>query len=290
MTTINAVAAILLPGLSSKPSTIATQLTAQTPAATSARAEDSSAASLQMAVTQSADAMQSLYDQQMQAAAAISQDTQSLAEYTTAAFQTIIAKRPDLANVKFDFVSDQGAIKVVSDALSDKDRQWLESQLNANSGLVAAVNSYNTDLGKAQALAAKANAAASPTATLPPSRPIDGSVRFLTLLQGVVDAESQNGWSADEINTDGQGQLINLAAARTTSLAGMIDAKRQLDAIQNDDVISYTKDGRKLYGQHHDNPYAAAGAIGQAFLMDSSASHALASWGIGQGPSVNRLM
>ncbi|WP_206244127.1 hypothetical protein [Novosphingobium terrae] len=291
MTNINSVTTTPILGLSDRLSNFPLQATKPDPQADLTGSDDTGPPPLQLTVVQPGDFTKTIYDQQMQAAAAVGQDTQSLAEYTAAAFQVIMAKRPDLAHVKFDFVSDQGSVKVVSDALSEKDRQWLEDQLNANSGLVDAMNSYNTDLGKVQALAAKANSENSTAAPLPPTRAIDGSVRFLALLQGVVNAERQVAWSPDETDTDGQGAPIDLASVSTYSLAGMIDAKRQLDALQNGNIISYMKDGRVLYGQRgDDDPYASAGAIGQAFLVDSSSNHALASWGLGQGPAVDRLV
>jgi hypothetical protein len=57
--------------------------------------------------------------------------------------QSVIDQRPDLANVKFDFQTDNGHLKVVSSAMSAKDKAWLEDQLNANKALVSAAQSFH---------------------------------------------------------------------------------------------------------------------------------------------------
>jgi hypothetical protein len=51
---------------------------------------------------------------QFRAMAQIGQDTQALTGTVTSAFKSILAKRPDFANAQFDFVSDDGKLKVAA--------------------------------------------------------------------------------------------------------------------------------------------------------------------------------
>lgn len=66
-------------------------------------------------------------------------------------------------------------------------------------------------------------------------------------MQSVAYEASKTGWDRDATYTDTQGRPIDLAGVRTTSLAGMIDAKRQLDAVQSGSIVTQLKDGRTIY-------------------------------------------
>jgi hypothetical protein len=247
MTAISSVSLLAVPSFTDRLAAFATQGTASTLASAPG---DTSATSLQVAPAQSPDITNILYRQQL-AQAAITHDTQALADTVTEAFQSIMAARPDLANAQFDFVSDQGGIKVVSSTMSRADKQWLEDQLNANQGLVDAVNGFNTDLGTLLKANAAVDAAKDPSSqqasAAQAKAKLDGTVHFLSLLQSVAYEASKTGWDRDATYTDTQGRPVDLARVRTTSLAGMIDAKRQLDAVQSGSIVTQLKDGRTIY-------------------------------------------
>lgn len=77
---------------------------------------------------------------------------------------------------------------------------------------------------------------------------IDGSVKFLSMIQQVANKAGQTGWFNDATYTDAQGGTIDLAKARTTSLAGMIDTARQLDALISGTIVTHLGDGQTAYG------------------------------------------
>ncbi|WP_206245794.1 hypothetical protein [Novosphingobium terrae] len=243
------------------------------------------ASALQISVAQPPDITTSDMYRQWQAQAALSQDTKALANAIGAAFQAIIADRPDLADAHFDFTSDDGKLKVEASGLGDTDRQWLEQRLNSDTGLVGAVGMFNADLG--HLLGVNAETAVDDTAAT--AAKIDGSVHFLAMMQGVVNKAGQTGWLSDATYTDGQGQGIDLAQARTDSLSGMIDAKRQLDALQDGSVVTRLANGHVLYGaQVNPDPWFEAGIIAPAFVSSHSVSSAKVAGG--HGLLIDRLI
>lgn len=212
---------------------------------------------------------------QGKAASAVAQDTQDLADTVTAAFQAIIAQRPDLADATFDFTGGKDGIKVISSALKEEDRAWLEKQLNANAALVDTVSRFNGDLGSVvdETAAAEASKAGVQAPAKTPAASIDSAVPILALLQGVVSEAASSGSSNDTTYTDSWDQPVDLDKAKTTSLAGMIDAKRQLDALQDGSIVTHMGDGRILYGSYVDlNPYAAAASIAANFVPGAAST------------------
>jgi hypothetical protein len=75
--------------------------------------------------------------------ALMAQDISHVMDALVPTMQSVIDQRPDLANAKFDFQTDNGHLKVVSSAMSAKDKAWLEDQLNANKALVSAAQSFH---------------------------------------------------------------------------------------------------------------------------------------------------
>lgn len=309
MTTIGSVSLSAIPSLSDRLAGFA-QGTLNVPAGSDADTPKLQIASVQSAA-QTADIVQTALYRQQLAQAAIGKDTKVLADTVTDAFKTILAARPDLADAQFDFVSDKGGIKVVSSSMSRADKQWLEDQLNANQALVDAVNGFNTDLGTLVKANATLDALNDPSgqqasAAKAATGKIDGSVRFLSLLQSVVYEASKSGWDRNATYTDTQGRPIDLAGARTTSLAGMIDAKRQLDALQNGSIVTQLKDGRVFYarvtqsddGKVHyplpdapdPDPYAIAGILAPAFVPGLASGVAAMTVAVGTGSLVNRMV
>ncbi|WP_206244524.1 hypothetical protein [Novosphingobium terrae] len=260
-----------VPTLFASLAALATQKTAPD----AATRNDPNAAPLQAKQTTPFDITRTQMYAQWQAEGALVQDTQDLANTVTAAFQSIIAQRPDLANATFDFTGGKDGIKVTSSALTDDDRAWLEKQLNANSALVDVVNRFNGDLGKVvdAAAAIKAREAGIPAPPKTPTAKIDGTVPVLALLQGVVNKAAPSDSSDDSTYTDSWGQPVDLRTAKTTSLAGMIDAKRQLDALQDGSIVTHLANGRVLHGAYTDSdPYMAAVSIAAAFVPSASST------------------
>lgn len=224
-----------------------------TNAAGAAASDQTSAINIQPVSTTPPDISDAPPMKQFRAIAQVGQDTQALTGTVAAAFKSILARRPDLANAQFDFVSDGGKLKVVSDDLSDRDRKWLETQLNANSVLVNQVQQFNTDMvsaydGAPQVVANGTSLRDTGLQYKNVAGAIDGSVKFLSMIQQVANKAGQTGWFKDATYTDAQGGTIDLAKARTTSLAGMIDTARQLDALISGTIVTHLGNGQTAYG------------------------------------------
>jgi len=84
-------------------------------------------------------------------------DAAAIARTLVPAMQSLIQQRPDLASVQFDFVRDNGMIKVISDNVDSSDQEWLQGQLNGNAALVREVNAFHDDAVAGYAGFAKAD-------------------------------------------------------------------------------------------------------------------------------------
>ena len=89
------------------------------------------------------EAMQAARTKQLTILGDLSTKLRDVTSELATSLQEIIAKRPDLADAKFDFMTDNGRIKVVSKTMTESDRAWVESTLNANAGLVFATREFH---------------------------------------------------------------------------------------------------------------------------------------------------
>ncbi|WP_157971312.1 hypothetical protein [Dyella sp. C9] len=125
--------------------------------------------------------------------AGLAGDLQKVAAALVPSMQTTIQDRPDLATASFDFQSDHGAIKVVSSSLGDSDKAWLEKTLNANQGLVDAVQVFHDDATTSYGLWADAGGQSlSPSDTDKVSALADHSFSFMSMFQGASEAMLQS--------------------------------------------------------------------------------------------------
>lgn len=201
---------------------------------------------------------------QFRAIALVSQDTQALVGTVTSAFTGILAQRPDLAAAQFDFVSEEGKLTVVSNELSDSDRKWLEDQLNGDTTLVNQMRQFNTDMvsaydGTQQVAVSGTSLRETGQQYQDVADAIDGSVKFLSLINQVANKAGQSGWFKDATYTDENGGAIDLAKARATSLAGMIDTGRQLEALVTGSIVTHLGNGQTVYGVSNPGVFLSAG-------------------------------
>ncbi|MBZ5794956.1 hypothetical protein K8353_33035 [Burkholderia contaminans] len=89
------------------------------------------------------DAMHAARMKQMTILGNLSTQLRGVTSQLATSMKEIIAKRPDLADAQFDFMTDNGRIKVVSKTMTESDRAWVESTLNANAGLVLATREFH---------------------------------------------------------------------------------------------------------------------------------------------------
>ena len=114
----------------------------------------------------------------------LSMDSEDIANALVPSMQALILQRPDLANAQFDFSSDNGAIKVTSNTLSESDRAWLQDTFNQNGALVKAVNAFHDDTVAGYALYANADGhPLSQTDMDAVSKQADGMTQFMSLFK-----------------------------------------------------------------------------------------------------------
>ncbi|AOI76569.1 hypothetical protein [Burkholderia sp. NRF60-BP8] len=133
------------------------------------------------------EAMQAAMTKQLSMVGDLSMKLRGVTDALATSLQDIVAKRPDLADAQFDFTTDNGRIKVVSETLTDSDRAWVESTLNANAGLVLATRDFHE---QAVDLAAQRAAVRGDTFTdtdrAAASRGADARFHFMSLLNRSV--------------------------------------------------------------------------------------------------------
>ncbi|AYQ41494.1 hypothetical protein BLA9940_06486 [Burkholderia aenigmatica] len=89
------------------------------------------------------DAMHVARMKQMSMLGDLSTKLRGVTSQLATSLHEIIAKRPDLADAQFDFKTGNGRIEVVSKTMTESDRVWVESTLNANAGLVLATREFH---------------------------------------------------------------------------------------------------------------------------------------------------
>lgn len=162
----------------------------------------------------------------------IGNDTRDIATALRTTMQAVLAKRPDLADAKFDFVSSQGSIQVLSTELNEQDKGWLEGQLNANAALVAAVKTFHADATDVYTAIAEASDAPTTHSSEQVSDHIDRAVKFMSLFHALgsdIQSTLDQGGGA-YFRTDG-GALD--PGRSSNSAAGFMSFMDQMQAIQD---------------------------------------------------------
>ncbi|MCC8393173.1 hypothetical protein LJ656_11280 [Paraburkholderia sp. MMS20-SJTR3] len=119
-------------------------------------------------------------------------DAQDVATALVSSMQALVLQRPDLANAQFDFQSDNGSIKVISNSLSNSDKTWLQNLLNNNGSLVQAVNVFHNDaVGGYSAWADADGTPLTDAQSRAVSKHADGMVSFMRLFQQMGSTGAQ---------------------------------------------------------------------------------------------------
>jgi alpha-beta hydrolase superfamily lysophospholipase len=122
---------------------------------------------------------------------AMTYDASRVMDALVPTMQSVVNQRPDLADAKFDFQTDNGHLKVVSSTMSAKDRAWLEDQLNANHALVSATQSFHEHAVEGYQLAASLDDSPSTTIdTAAISAAADNKFSFMDIFQRLGQASS----------------------------------------------------------------------------------------------------
>jgi hypothetical protein len=124
---------------------------------------------------------------------AIQPAMQALANDWAVVKTAIAAKRPDLLNQKWDFVTNNGTVQAVSNTLTAEQKSWLTGILNQNRSLISDTQTVNTQLVQfyqSNPLGEGTGADGLADVQLPglTAQNIDGIIPFLALMAGVDPA------------------------------------------------------------------------------------------------------
>ena len=189
------------------------------------------------------------FSESMTARYRLGDDTQAIATALQKTMQAIVDQRPDLADAKFDFVSRNGSLEVVSTDLSPKDKAWLAAQLNANAALLQSVNAFNQDA---------TTVAQIPNSTDDVSNQVDGTVKFLSLLNSLgSDIQSTMNESGGTYSRSDGGPLdLNTPP---NSAASFLSFATQMQAVQ-DGALTFESGGKSYpHAMRMTNAYGDAG-------------------------------
>jgi hypothetical protein len=199
------------------------------------------------------------FGEAMNALWGLGQHTQDIANALQTTMQAIIDQRPDLANAKFDFVSKNGSLEVVSTDLSPQDKGWLTSLLNANTSLVNSVKAFNDDATTMSLYDIGAQTSPTPIAdsTRAVSKQVDGSVKFISFLDAVGNDIQQTMHAGRGAYVRSDGGPLDLGQSHNTATK-FLSYTAQMQAVQTG-AINFEYHGTTYtHGMSMSNPYVNA--------------------------------
>jgi hypothetical protein len=195
-------------------------------------------------------------------------DAKDIATALVPLMQSLILQRPDLANAQFDFMSDNGSIKVTSDTLSDSDRTWLQTLLNGNWGLVQAVKTFHDDAVASYSTAADASGNALTQAqTNAVSQKADALVSFMNLFKQFGQG-SEGFLNPYDTFYAPNGARIDVSQDSDSAI-GLLSFMQSAQALAAGTVKDVDSSGRVFYGTKI-NIFDNSEAIPQFFPPDAS--------------------
>lgn len=193
----------------------------------------------------------------------LADDLQGVASALVPAMQKVIEDRPDLALASFDFQSDNGSIKVISSSLNSHDKAWLEQTLNANQGLVQAVQTFHDDATASYGLWASAFGQSSAADTDQVSTLADSRFGFMRMLNNASQS------MAKHMDPNGQYSTANGAPINPHQNAGsplgFLIFQKSNQAILDGTNSYTTSTGRTFYGAMKGNFFSENGIIPDFF-------------------------
>ncbi|ALX15084.1 hypothetical protein P350_26710 [Burkholderia cepacia JBK9] len=193
------------------------------------------------------EAMQAALTRQLSMVGDLTMKLRGVTDALATSMQDIVAKRPDLADAQFDFMTDNGRIKVVSKTMTDSDRTWVESTLNANASLVLATRDFHQ---QAVDIAAQGAAVRGDTFTdgdrAAASQGADARFQFMSLLnRSVADNPPPVPPGGHFTAQDGTALTIDASAGSARGTLALLNTARQLSSGA---AIFVDRSGEKSYG------------------------------------------
>ncbi|AOR70917.1 hypothetical protein BBJ41_25760 [Burkholderia stabilis] len=194
------------------------------------------------------EAMQAAMTKQLSMVGDLSTKLTGVTDQLATSMREILAKRPDLADAQFDFMTDNGRIKVVSKTMTESDRAWVESTLNANAGLVLATRDFHQ-----QAVDLDAQGAAVRGETFTESdraaagQRADTRFQFMSLINAAVARNGKSVEAGGHFTTlSGTPLKVEQSAGSARGTLALLDTARQLSSGA---AVFVDGTGQKTYGR-----------------------------------------
>lgn len=187
----------------------------------------------------------------------LSNITDSLAQ----SMQEVMEQRPDLSQAQFDFVLEDGRIRIVDDQLSARDRSWLEGKLNANTELRTAVRQFHDNTVDAYALAHKAyGMPLSEAEYAQANAAVDRQFKYMSLLRDVAGRIQHEYRAQSEFSFRDQRGTPFKFEPDPSSAQGVVDFMSRIRSLQSGPLTVVLTSGRSSYTRFND-PFSAAGLV-----------------------------
>ena len=193
-----------------------------------------------------------------------------------AASMTRILGLPGIGNEKFDIQTHDGQIQVVSTDMSASDRQWVETQLNANTALVNAMRSFHDHTVSNYTLTAQAfGKSLTSDQVQQASDWADETFKYMDLLENAVGEPTRQTYRDTTGLTfrDAGGNKVDLPEKPDTAvgLVAFVDRLQALDCSE----IRATKlaSGHSTIMRFND-PFSLAGLIVPRYIGDTNSTAA----------------
>ena len=195
---------------------------------------------------------------------------------TLAASMIRILDRPGIGNEKFDIQTRNGQIQVVSKDLSASDRQWVESQLNANTALVNAMRSFHDHTVNNYTLTAQAfGESLTSNQVKRASDWADETFRYMDLLQDAVGEPIRQTYRDTTGLTfrDASGNKVDLPEEPNTAV-GLAAFVHRLQALDGSRIRATNLASGHSTDMRFNDPFSLAGLIVPRYIADPNSTSA----------------
>ena len=193
---------------------------------------------------------------------------------TLAASMTKLMQRPNIGNAKFDIQTHDGQIQVVSTEMSAGDRQWVETQLNANAALVNATRRFHDHTVDNYILISKAFGQSLTTDQVQQASDwADRTFKYMDLLQNVVGEPTRQTYRDTPGLTfrDASGNKVDLPEKPNTAV-GLAAFMHRLQALDGSAIrATVVASGHSTIMRFND-PFLLAGLIVPRYIANPNST------------------
>lgn len=195
---------------------------------------------------------------------------------TLAAAMTKLMDRPKIGNAKFDIQTHDGHIQVISKDLSADDRQWVETQLNADSALVNATRRFHDHTVSNYTLTAQAfGQSLTSDQVQQASDWADKTFKYVDLLQEAVGEPTRRTYRDTTGLTfrDANGNKVDLPEKPDTAV-GLAAFMHRLQALDGSAIRATNRASGHSTIIRFNDPFSLAGLIAPRYIADPNSTAA----------------